>query len=256
MRRTCAAFSRSGGRRSPPAPATPSSASVASATSTDPAGSSTPRVDFEVQDVSVTGALELFGKRTGQTVQIGPLELPVAMCKKVRLRVSGATASEILDAFDAALDGSPLRLERGEPGQRPHQLKSRGKPAWANCNIDPSIWAGWITPGIKLTAPDRLEITQASFALIATQFPNLRFSFHRPLDGGLVITDTHPHSLPAMLGILENDRITSVRGIDAGRKGDLDKKIHTLAALKVGDTIEIALVRDKKPLKRTYRIVE
>ena len=56
--------------------------------------------------------------------------------------------------------------------------------------------------------------------------------------------------------ILENDRITSVRGIDAGRKGDLDKKIHTLAALKVGDTIEIALVRDKKPLKRTYRIVE
>ncbi len=237
----------------PAAPAPP--AASASGTGAAGASASTPQVDFEVQDVSVKGALELFTKRTGQAVQIGPLDLPNAMCKKVSLRLKAASASEILDAFDAALDGSPLRLERAQPGQGTHQLKSRGKPAWASCGIDPAIWAGWITPGIKLVEPQRFEITQASFALIATQFPNLRFSFQRPIDGGLVITDTHPQSLPAMLGILENDRLTSVQGIDAGRNGDLDKQIHKLAELKVGDTLEIALVRDKKPLKLTYRIV-
>ena len=85
-------------------------AAALSGSATSTANASGPaRIDFEVEDVTVSGAVELFVKRTGQAVQIGPLDLPYAMCKKVRLRARGATASEILDAFDAALAGELKR---------------------------------------------------------------------------------------------------------------------------------------------------
>lgn len=82
--------------------------------------------------------------------------------------------------------------------------------------------------------------------------PELRTHLGAPSDRGVIVGRVEPHSAAAAAGLAVGDVITTVKGEAVDDGGDV---LAALASSKKGDTVSIAVIRDRKPLTLSAKLV-
>jgi hypothetical protein len=234
---------------------TPVAASGASSVAVAPrAAENATNVPFEVQNVTVAGAAELFTKRTGQTIAIDKRVLPAATCLRMTLKVGGAYApAHVLDAFDASLAGSGLVLRRGGNA---HTIVSEGNESAprGDCSIDHPKLATWILEGVRRVDDSNYDIKRASLDLFLDRFFDFYPSTGQTIPGkpGIPIDDRRDFEIMAGIGAKSGDLIVAVQGEPITYSANVSKIIELARSAPV---VVVDLERAGRKMKLSYRIV-
>lgn len=231
-----------------PAPAAPTAATAESPNATSD-------VSFEIADAPLVGAAELIQKRMNERIEIDVLAMPTATCTRVNVKLRGrAKIGEVLDALEASLGGTGLKLVRGRGS---HQIVRAGEPSThrsSDCTIREEAYHQWVIAGIKKLDPTTVEIKRAHLKLWSEEFFRFYPSTEDPPRGktGFILTDRHNFETPAAVGAQKGDLVVAIQGEPLGWRADVSAISRKVAS---ADTITIDIVRGGKPLKLTLKVV-
>jgi C-terminal processing protease CtpA/Prc len=90
-------------------------------------------------------------------------------------------------------------------------------------------------------------------AVVLGLTPELREHFGAPEGKGVMVARVEPKSAAAQAGLAVGDILTDVKGVTVDDATDV---LSTLATARKGDTVSVAVIRDRKPLTLSIKMLD